>query len=114
MGNNVPHQLALSDIVCASPNQVASRVGDEVAILDLDGAVYYGLDPVGTRIWDLIQQPTPLTKVLSAVVSEFEVDEVTARVDLLALVTDLLSTRLVELHSAGSVLLAGEPAHFDR
>ena len=68
-------RLALTTVVCVSANEVSSRVGDEAAILDLDNAVYYGLDPVGARIFELLAQPTPLHDVLATVLAEFEVDE---------------------------------------
>jgi hypothetical protein len=95
----VGRALGLASVVCASPNEVSSRVGDEAAILDLDGAVYYGLDPVGARIFELLQRPRPLSEVLATVVAEYEVDEPTARTDLLALVEDLLDKRLVVVTS---------------
>jgi hypothetical protein len=90
---------ALTDVVCVTASQVASRVGDELAILDLDRTIYYGLDAVGARIWELIQEPTALSAVLKAMVAEFEVDEVTARADLLALIDDLLAQGLVEVRT---------------
>jgi hypothetical protein len=91
------HQSAsLDDTVCVSSSQVASRVGDEVAILDLDHSVYYGLDPVGARIWALLEQPARLDRVLAAIVAEFEVEAETARADLLELVDELLDKGLVE------------------
>jgi hypothetical protein len=90
---------ALTDVVCVSQNQMASHVGDEVAILDLDRSLYYGLDPVGARIWELLQTPTQLSAVLAAVVTEFDVDDATARADLLALIDDMLDKKLVELRA---------------
>jgi hypothetical protein len=90
----------LTDIVCVSASQVASRVGEELAILDLDHSVYYGLDPVGTRIWELIQDPTALSAVLAAVVAEFEVDEATAKEDLLTLIDALVDKGLVTVHAS--------------
>ena len=92
-------RATLTDVVCVSANQLASRVGDEVAILDLDHSVYYGLDPVGARIWELLQQPTALSSVLATILAEFEVDDATARVDLLALVDELADKHLVELRA---------------
>jgi len=89
--------LRWEDIVCAASNQVSSRVGDEVAVLGLDRAVYYGLNPVGARIWELVQQPIRLDAVASAVASEYEVDPETARRDLMELVERLLSEGLIEL-----------------
>jgi hypothetical protein len=89
-------KASLSMVCCAGPNQVSSRVGDEVAILDQDRSVYFGLDPVGARIWELLQEPIELVRVLEAVLAEFEVDEVTARTDLLALADELLAQKLIE------------------
>ena len=38
------------------PPQVLARVvGEETVLLHLDSGTYFGLDPVGTRAWQLIQ-----------------------------------------------------------
>ena len=87
--------LDLRTVVRVSDNQVSSRVGDEAAILDLDSSVYFGLDPVGARIFELLAEPTSLAAVLDKVVAEYTVDADTARADLLALVSDLLARKLV-------------------
>ena len=89
--------IRFEDVVCAASNQVSSRVGDEVAVLGLDRAAYYGLNPVGARIWELIQKPVRLEQVASIVTSEYEVDRETARRDLMELVERLLAEGLVEL-----------------
>ena len=94
--------LSLDTIVCARANQVSSRVGDEMVILDLDSSLYYSLEPVGARIFELIQQPTRLDAVLDTMIAEFEVDVETARADLLALVGTLVTRKLVEARASGA------------
>jgi len=71
-------------------------VGEDVAILDLDHSIYYGLDAVGARIWQLLQQPTSLSQVVNVLVQEFDVDDATASTDLLALMAELVEKDLVE------------------
>ena len=39
-----------------SPDAAESAVGNETVILHLVNGTYYGLDPVGTRIWGLIKE----------------------------------------------------------
>jgi hypothetical protein len=95
-----PHSRAT--VVCATSNQVSSRVGDEIVILDLDSCLYYSLDPVGARIFELLERPTPLDAVLDTVVAEFDVDARTARADLLALVDTLVAQKLVEARPTGA------------
>lgn len=89
--------VRIEDVVCAAASQVSSRVGDEAAILHLDRAAYYGLDPVGARIWELVQLPIRLDEVHAAVVDEYDVDGETARRDLLEVVEQLLEAGLVEV-----------------
>jgi hypothetical protein len=97
-----PPPLSLATVVRATSNQVSSRVGDEIVVLDLDSCLYYSLDPVGARIFELIERPTRLDAVLDTVVAEFEVDAQTARTDLLALVHALVAQKLVEAHPSGA------------
>jgi Coenzyme PQQ synthesis protein D (PqqD) len=54
--------------------QVSCDLAGEAAILNLQTGVYYGLDPVGARIWNLIQQPRTVSDVLQVFLKEYEVD----------------------------------------
>ena len=41
----------------ATKDQVSCDLAGEAAILNIKSGVYYGLDPVGARIWNLMQEP---------------------------------------------------------
>ena len=47
-------ELTRDSTVVASPSQVSRTVEGEAVILELGQGTYYGLDPVGTHVWDLI------------------------------------------------------------
>ncbi len=40
--------------VVVSSNQISTDLGDEIAILNLDSGVYYGLSDVGACIWNFM------------------------------------------------------------
>ena len=91
--------MNLSDKVTI-PAQVMSReVGDETVILDLANGTYYGLDPVGARIWQLMAEGQTLTQVCELMLADFEVTREVIEHDVLALVQTLLERQLV---SAGA------------
>jgi hypothetical protein len=94
--------VSLDDVVCVAPTQVSSQVGDEVAILHMDKAVYYGLNPVGARIWQLVQQPVAVRKVLETLLEEYDVEPETAERDLLEIVEQLMAAGLVERRDASA------------
>ena len=80
------------------PAQVMSRqVGDETVILDLGSGMYFGLDPVGARIWQLLSEGQSLDAVVTSLLGEYEVPEDQLRQDVDALVGELVSRGLIEV-----------------
>lgn len=91
--------ILLNTHIKASNDQVSCDLAGEAAILDLKNGVYYGLDPVGARIWELIQQPTEVSCVVSQLLDEYEVDREECSQDTLALLSELLKRDLIEVCS---------------
>jgi hypothetical protein len=94
--------LSLHTIVVAAPEQVSCPLGEESAILNLKNSVYYGMNPVGARVWDLLKQPKSVTELRDALLEEYEVDEVRCGNDLLALLETMRSEGLIEVHDAAA------------
>jgi len=88
--------LGPESVVRVSSNQVYSRLGDEVAILELDQGVYYGLNDTGSFLWNLMQKPVRVNEMRAALVEEFDVDAETAEKDLLRVLADLRDAGLIE------------------
>ena len=94
--------LSLYTIVVATSEQVSCPLGEESAILNLKNSVYYGMNPVGARVWDLLKQPTSVAELRNALLEEFEVDEVRCGGDLLALLETMRSEGLIEIRGAAA------------
>jgi hypothetical protein len=83
--------------VVASGEQMSSAVEDEVVILQLHEGAYYGLDPVGARVWGLIQEPRTVGEICDTLVREYEVGRERCEADVLALLGELRERDLVEV-----------------
>ena len=84
------------DAKLSIPPQVMSRlVGDETVLLDLASGIYFGLDGVGKRIWESIDEGLSLGETAAAIPAEFEVEETQAQADLIAFTTDLVERGLL-------------------
>ena len=68
-----------------------------MVILNFADEVYYGLDGVGARVWELLGEPRTLAELRDAVTAEYEVDAATVEADLQELLEDLATRRLVEV-----------------
>ena len=83
--------------VVAAKDQVSSDLGKEVAILDLKAGVYYGLDAVGARIWNLLQEPRTVNEIRDIILKEYDVAPERCERDLLALLRRLAAEGLIEV-----------------
>jgi len=80
------------------PQDVIFRVlEDEAVLLNLKTGTYFGLDAVGTRVWQLIVERGALADVLQAMLQEYEVDPGVVERDLLDLVGRLCAKGLAEV-----------------
>ena len=83
--------------VVASKDQVFCDLAGEAAILSLKNSVYYGLDPVGARIWNLIQEPTPVGAVRDTIQQEYDVDTERCERDVIELLHRLAAEGLIDI-----------------
>lgn len=83
--------------ITLSSNQVSCDLAGEVAILNLENGVYYGLDAVGARIWTLLQEPVTFAQIREAMLLEFDVDADVLETDLRQLLSDLVTQGLIDI-----------------
>ena len=60
--------------ITISNEALSQEVNGETVILDLQSESYFGLDEVGTRIWQLLQQNGDVQKTFDVMMQEFDVD----------------------------------------
>lgn len=83
--------------VVASQNPVSANLAGEAVILDPDSGMYYGLNEVGARVWELIQDPKTVDEIRDALLTEYEVEPERCERDLFALLQNLADKGLVEI-----------------
>ena len=88
--------ISLDTTVTLSPNAVFRDMDGEGVILDLQSGTYFGLNEVGTRMWQLIEKHGRLSAVLGALEGEYDVAADVLERDLLELTTRLIEKGLGE------------------
>ena len=87
--------MKLTDRANIPPQVMARQVGEETVILNLESGVYFGLDPVGARIWQLMTDGKTFAGICDAMQEEFEVDHSVLEQDVLRLARELLDQGLI-------------------
>ena len=94
--------INLNTMVVSATDQVSSELQEgDTAILNLKDGVYYGLNSVGNRIWNLIQSPKSVMELRDTLLAEYEVDAEVCTRELIALLENLSSQNLIEVHPNG-------------
>ena len=83
--------------VVATKDQVSTTLQGESVILNMKSGVYFGLNPVGARIWELVQQPISVELIQHTIISEYKVESERAKSDVLGLLKQLSDAGLVEV-----------------
>lgn len=94
--------LGRDSVVVAAADVVSADLGKEKALLSMADGVYYGLNPVGAAIWDLVQEPRTVEELRDALVARYEVDPERCEEDVLAVIAKLSGWGLVEVRATRS------------
>ena len=89
--------VTLDNNVTLSDQVMMQEVGGEAVLLDLFSEQYFGLDPVGTRIWALLAESAQLRAVHVRLCEEFDADADLIAADLIALTQALAGAGLVKV-----------------
>jgi hypothetical protein len=85
----------MTDRLRVSEDVVFRELDGEAVILNLDSGIYFGLDEVGTRFWQLIEQDDRVEAALATLESEYEVAADVLRADVSRLVSTLVEKGLL-------------------
>ena len=63
----------------------------------VENSAYYGLNAVGSDLWEAIQNPVSIAALCNHVTENFDIDLVVRQSDVMELLTDLRKRNLVQL-----------------
>jgi hypothetical protein len=83
--------------VVVSGDQVSAGVDGEVVAMRISDGRYFALDPVGTRVWELLAEPITVAEMCRTLTEEFDVAADVCERDVVAHIEELAAARLVEV-----------------
>lgn len=57
------------------PEQKFNYIDGEVIMLNLQSGEYINFNPVGTRIWELLENPLSFKDLIDALLKEYDIDQ---------------------------------------
>lgn len=83
--------------VSFKPDVLLEELNDEAVLLNLEDELYFGLDDVGLRFWQLLQEHKNSQDVINHFLQEYSVNEAEAQKDLAKLILELNGAGLLSI-----------------
>lgn len=74
---------------------MARQLGEDCVMLDLASGTYFGLDPVGARLWQLLAEGRTVAEACEVLAGEYDASREQIESDVDLLVTELAANGLV-------------------
>jgi hypothetical protein len=89
--------ILLNDTVVQSKGNIVSDMDGEKVMLSVHNGKYYNLGGVGGFIWDSIETPIPVGKLIAVLMSEYEVEESECEKQVTSFIEHLLEEGLIKV-----------------
>lgn len=70
-------------IVSQSKGQVSTEIDGEIVLMDIEKGSYYGMNPILSHIWKLIEKPTAVSALCAQLMEEYDVSREECQKDVL-------------------------------
>ena len=91
-------KLNSESVVKRNPGVLSSKLDEEYVMLSLENNEYYGFDEIASVIWDKLEQEITVSRLISELLEEFEVERETCEKDVLELLEILKNKALINYH----------------
>jgi len=89
--------MDLAQKIVFSESVFAQEVDGEMVLLDMNSENYFGLDEVGTTIWQAMQEKEILQEVYDTMLDQYDVEPEILERDLIDFVQKLSENGLIEI-----------------
>ena len=93
----MPHSPALSatSVITRNGAVIETEIDGEIVALNIDSGNCYGLNPVGSRVWNLIAAPIRISDICAQLIVEYQVQADTCEQQVMDLLEELRAEGLI-------------------
>jgi len=78
-----------------NPNTVASKLDDELVMIDIDLGKYFSMNSIASSIWECIDSPKTKDEICDELLNEYAIDRTTCTQEVSAFLDELIRMKLV-------------------
>jgi hypothetical protein len=99
---NMQRAIGADTLIRRSEELVASDLEGETVMMSVRSGMYYGLDSIGSRLWQLIEQPRSVSELCDILLQEYAVERAQCERDVIALLNEMHGEGIVDVLGAAA------------
>lgn len=89
--------LSINSIVEHRKDIDTTDLNGDIVMMDLEEGRYFSLNGVGSRIWELIEQPVEINKVIESLLKEYDVSRNECEKNVMEFLNKLYSAKIISV-----------------
>lgn len=90
-------EILPNHIITRNEEPLSSEIDGERVMMSIEQGKYFGLNTVGSFIWEVLEQKPTLELLLEEVEKKYEVDASTCKTETIAFLKQLLDKHLIKI-----------------
>lgn len=92
---NEEQKIDLNSVITRNPEIIFSAMDDEIVMMSVNQGLYFGVDKIGARIWQLLENPHPVEELIVLLTNRFNVSREDCERDTLTFLNDMLNKKVI-------------------
>jgi hypothetical protein len=88
-------KLELTTVFRRNDEIIHSAIDNETVMMSIEQDEYYGLDEVGTRIWNILEEPHSTSEIIEFLEPDYDVDRKQMENDVLSFLEEMVSGKVL-------------------
>ncbi len=76
---------------------ISTDMDDETVMMSIDKGEYYGVNPVGSRVWELLESPRTVSGLCETLLREYDVPQEQCHKDIMSFLNHLSEKGLIAI-----------------
>ena len=88
-------ELTTDSLISQTEELVASEIDGETVMMSIENGKYYGLDNIGSFIWEQIESPVSVSDLMDMILLDYDIDRETCERDVMAFLKKLYDDDII-------------------
>jgi hypothetical protein len=90
-------QIKSTSIISRNPQILSSKMDEEIIMMSVQNSEYYGVNPVGAYIWQMLEQPCSIENIIEMLVNEYDVNKEQCMNDIIPFLIKLEEKKIISI-----------------